>query len=131
MHAGLTETDVAGQRYSNNTIKHQILIFKNFHRSLPTVVRAQNDISNITDRYKVIIYTSAAIDISGAKYCLLKRVSDICCFRIVILSPYNCSQTSMEAFNISNNNVTRDYNYDVHCLPAGAIIATGVVTSLA
>ena len=38
---------------------------KNFHRSLTTVVRAQNDTSKV--------------------------ISDIYCFRVVILSPYNCS----------------------------------------
>jgi len=92
--------------YSNNANKSANINCKNFHRSLTIVVRAQNDTSKL--QISLIPFSIekgdnfAAIDIS-AIYCYVlslfsteNGISDICCFRGVILSPYN----SMEVFSI-------------------------------
>jgi len=68
----------------------------------------QRTSTDTTSNKKVMILNSKSpkrnVDCCNSinTFFLLKMVSvDICCFRRVILSPYNCSWTSMEVFNIN------------------------------
>ena len=85
-----------GQLTPENGDKIAKIDVKNFRGSLTTVVRAQNDTpktANITDTIfdNVNILKTPSL-VRAIPVCSIENgISDICCFRGVILSFYNCS----------------------------------------